>query len=120
MKNVLEERFVSGRGDFDGVAAKDARDARTEQVRDNDLTWHQSALSLIEQCIPVGWKGTGEQLRIALLALGLPAPHHHNAWGSLVLNAQRRRLINKTGDMAHMETVRSHARMTPIIARVAS
>jgi hypothetical protein len=120
MKNFLEDRFGSERPAFNGAAAKAARDAGTAQVRDHDLTWHEVALALIEQRIPLGWKGTGEQLRIALLAMGLSAPHHPNAWGSLVLNAQRRRLINKTGDMAHMETVRSHARMTPIIARVAS
>jgi hypothetical protein len=41
-------------------------------------------------------------------------PHHHNAWGALILHAVSQGLLERTGRWTHMRDRRSHARLTPI------
>lgn len=57
---------------------------------------------------------TGEDVRRAWTAMGLPQPHHHNVWGAAFNGAVRRGLVVATGDYDHMCGVRSHARKTPL------
>lgn len=94
-----------------GDAAAD-RDEALARVADNGNDWLPGALALLPRVV-AGREVTGEQMRDGLLAAGLPRPHHHNAWGALVMAAVRKGLIEKTGRWVPMAHRRSHARMTP-------
>lgn len=64
--------------------------------------------------LPCGFLGTGEGIRLAVM---LPPPHHHNAWGAVIRMAVRRGLLMDTGQMAHMTSKKSHARRSPVYRR---
>lgn len=68
--------------------------------------------------LPNGWQGTGETLRVYLLGRGV-VPHHHNAWGALVMTAVRQKLLFPTGRYEAMRTAPSHARRTPVYMKTA-
>ena len=97
---------------FDAAAARDAALAR---VALNAGNWMLHARRSIED-LPAGWTGTGEDIRLELRRQGLPPPHHHNTWGSLI-RVCTPRFIVKTGASAPMKTKRSHARKTPVYRR---
>jgi len=61
----------------------------------------------------LGRELTGEDIRHAIEVRGV-RPHHHNAWGALIMAAVRKELIQKTGRLVKMKDPRSHARQTPI------
>jgi hypothetical protein len=92
--------------------AKELRDEALARVEVNSGGWSFLAMAAVAN-IPGGWRGSGEALRLHLLANGLEQPHHHNAWGSVVRNAVRRGLLRETGRVVHMRTPKSHARRTP-------
>ena len=60
-----------------------------------------------------GTEATGEEIRLRCEARGIE-PHHHNAWGSLIMAALRKGLLRHTGRYAPMTVKRSHARRTPV------
>ena len=60
-----------------------------------------------------GTEATGEEIRLRCEARGIE-PHHHNAWGSLIMTALRKGLLRHTGRYAPMTVKRSHARRTPV------
>lgn len=100
----------------DLFAALEARESALATVSHNSGDWLPLALDAIK-ALPPDWEGTGESLRLRLLKDGLPAPHHHNAWGALTAHAIRRELIFKTGRWSSMRTPKSHARATPVLRR---
>ncbi len=61
------------------------------------------------------WTGTGEDLR--KLVPEQVVPHHHNAWGALILDAARKGLISRTGERRRMSERSSHARGTDVWTR---
>jgi hypothetical protein len=99
-------------------AAKAARDEALERVTESGGDWQDRALLMLRR-LPPGFEGTGEAFRLRLITDGLDKPHHHNAWGALIRHAIRLGHLQDTGKMAHMRTVRSHARKTPVYVRVA-
>jgi hypothetical protein len=100
----------------DAREAKGERDAAVAKVADNNVTWLTAALAALKK-LPVGWTGTGEGLRLEI-GQEVGQPKHHNAWGALVLLATRRGHLEKTGELAHLEGPRSHARLTPVYRKV--
>jgi hypothetical protein len=100
---------------FEGARA--ARDEGLDRVEANNSAWMDHALVLIRE--NVFGEMTGEELRLTLRSLGLPAPAHHNAWGALVRTAICRKLLAKTGAYSQMRTTRSHARETPVLRKIA-
>lgn len=56
---------------------------------------------------------TGEDIRLRLIE-EVGAPHHHNAWGALIMNAVRSGLLVAIGTYRHMKTTKSHGRKTPV------
>jgi hypothetical protein len=79
--------------------------------------WTARALAMIE-AKERGTRFTSERLRFQLLAAGLQPPHHHNAWGAVIMIAAKRRLIMDTGQIARMESEKAHSRRTPVWVRV--
>jgi len=99
-------------GDFE-QDAKQARDYAIRKVRENGGSWHSRAL-LALNLIP-GFVGTGEEIRIRLQLRGLAPPHHHNAWGAMILDAIEQGKIRRTGARTWMRTRKSHKRATDIL-----
>lgn len=92
---------------------KSARDAGIDQVVEHNQKWSHEVLDYIEGHIPVGWAGTGEDIRHLVLEAGLNHPKHHNAWGAVIMTAIRHRgLLSKTGRLLPMRDRTSHARAT--------
>lgn len=93
--------------------AKLARDAALSQVTDNAGTWMDSALAQLNLLRREMSEFTGEQIRIEI-ADAIGPPHHHNAWGALIMVAVNRKIIYATGAYEAMKTTKSHARRTPV------
>jgi hypothetical protein len=92
------------------------RDAAFETLKARSRAWFDAGIAHIG-LLPVGWRGTGEELGITLMPhIGLP--HHHNAWGALVAHAGKRKLLAKTGQRAPMRRRSSHARGTDVWERI--
>lgn len=85
------------------------------QVQANGPAWMTDFLERVENICDSrpGYMLTGEELRTALKADGLAAPHHPNAWGAAIAAARRRGLLKETGRWIAMRGPKSHARRTP-------
>lgn len=99
---------------FDADRAKIRRDSAVQKVSGNSGTFMEDALFAVAGLVP--GKYTGEDVRRLVLLQGI-RPHHHNAWGALVMCAVKRGLLRNTGEMRSMRAVRSHARKTPVYER---
>jgi hypothetical protein len=49
-----------------------------------------------------------------LVSRSVGGPHHHNAWGALVMHMVRTGRLVATGEYRPMKDVKSHARKTPV------
>ncbi len=96
---------------IDLFTAADARDEGIDIVSNNALSWFDQAASYISQMN--AWTGTGEDMRM-LITQVIGEPHHHNAWGAMIMAAVRKGDLIKTGEMRKMVGDKSHARMTPV------
>ena len=99
-----------------GRGAEEARDAALEQVADNAEPWTERAiryLTWLRATASLQHPFTGEDMRWYVDAYVGP-PHHHNAYGALTRIAIRRGLIRPTGQWTKMQSMRSHARQTPL------
>lgn len=56
---------------------------------------------------------SGESIRVLLEAQGIK-PAHHNAWGSVIMQATKAGVLKGTGKYVSMQTERSHARKTQV------
>jgi hypothetical protein len=93
------------------------RDEALERVQKHaGEDWMASALRCIER-MERGLLVTGEDIRHKVKA-EIGSPHHHNAYGALVMAAVKRHLIVKTGQWTNMRDKRSHARMTPVYRKL--
>jgi hypothetical protein len=92
--------------------AKTLRDRALQRVTENGGDWQERAI--IALALIPGFIGTAEDIRIRLLMKGLARPHHHNAWGAMVMEAIRRNRIQFTGKRRHMKTSKSHGRETDV------
>lgn len=102
---------------LDLVASLEARDAGIAQVSDSHVAWIEDARDGIRWLRSNGMlplEVTGEDIRVALLAAGMPAPKRPHAWGALMRTLATGGAIEDTGRSVHMRDVRSHARRTPV------
>lgn len=100
---------------MDLFEAADARDRALKLVSEHAGDFMQRGEAAI-RALPAGWRGTGEELRLYVEALGIE-PHHHNAWGALIRVCVTAKWIRWTGEHEHMKTAKSHARLTPVYRR---
>jgi hypothetical protein len=75
--------------------------------------WRVNAIAKIT-ALPVGWIGTGEDIRHAVA----DAPSHHNSWGALVAALLKAELIFPTGDYQPMKEKTSNGRKTTVYERM--
>jgi hypothetical protein len=101
---------------FSGLA-QSARDEAIDRVSVNAGPWLPIAIGYIARITE--WEGTAEDLRLKLIDSGCPFPHHHNAWGALIMAAVKRGMLQATGRMAKMKTPKSHARKSSVYRRAA-
>lgn len=94
-----------------------ARDEAIERVDEHNKHWRESVLALIER-LPHGWTGIGEDIRLLALEEKLGKPHHHNAWGGVIMGAVKRKLLVDTGERRKMRVTASHARQSPIYRKI--
>ena len=91
-----------------------------EQARDDGIkkvtrsSWNDNALTQVET-LPIGWQGTGEDVR---LQLNIPEPHHPNAWGAMIRSAISRKLLQPTGVYRKTKTFKNHACKREVLRRV--
>ena len=98
---------------FNSPKSRAARDVGLTQVASNADDWMGRALNGIAS-LPHGFEGTTEEI---IKHLALPPPHHHNALGSLVNTACKRKLLIKTGRLRPCTKVRSHSRQAMVWQR---
>ena len=98
--------------------ARVARDIGISDVLETNAAWRDDAWAGVRR-LPLGWTGTGEDIRLLLEAEGI-VPDHHNAWGGLINGCVREGMLEWTGALAQMATQRSHARATKVYRRVAT
>lgn len=91
---------------FDLAQARSLRDAGTASVTANADGFMDKALNMIA-ALPSG-EYRGEQVRLACTLRGIE-PHHPNAWGALILAAQKRGLLRPTGRFVSAASKKSHA-----------
>lgn len=94
----------------EGIALKDAG---VKKVLSNNDAWADAAFEVVK-ALPVGWTGTGEDIRNKVGAL----PSHPNAWGGLINRALKADLIFPTGEYTAMKNKNSHGRRTPVYERM--
>jgi hypothetical protein len=111
MKDTLDP------GTIDLFGGKAERDKGMKQVLDRNPEWTDLALRAIA-CLPVGWEGSGQDIRIKLTELIGP-PHDHNVWGSLTNLAIRKKFIVPTGHYKYTRLRASHKRRIPVYRRCA-
>lgn len=92
--------------------AAELRERAFAQLKNNAGEFTLRALAALRD-FPDGFETTGEQIRILLDRRGI-RPHHHNAWGALINQAVKQGLLEWTGRMSNMSTIKSHARKTPV------
>ena len=98
----------------------DALDKRAEVLdgmAEKHAGWVQLAIDGVEG-LPIGWEGTGEDIRFRLIEEGLAAPRHHNAWGTVIGGARRSGLLARTGEWRPMRGDKAHGRETRVYRRV--
>ena len=89
-----------------------ARDDALDKVLRRDWIWRAQIIAFIED-LPMGWVGTGEDIRHAALEAGIPRPPHHNAWGAAIMHAvKNKHWLRWTGRVLSMKDKSSHARLT--------
>jgi len=103
---------------FDLGAGRAGRDKGMARVDRHGATWTRRARTVITNSLPIGWEGRAEELRALLCAAGMPDPHHHNCWGSLIHWLVKSGVLTATGDHEQMRDPRSHARQTPVYRRL--
>jgi hypothetical protein len=96
--------------DFDLDRGRAARDDGIAQTTENNASWHDRALVILEPLRGSHREMTGEDIRVYLIANGLEAPDSPHAYGALVKSG----LLWDTGRQRQMAQVKSHARRTPI------
>jgi len=95
------------------MSGTEARDAGISQVMENNQKWSAEVLDFIEGHIPVGWIGTGEDIRHLATEAGIVQPKHPNAWGATIMAAVRYKgFLTRTGTMVPPRDRASHARPT--------
>lgn len=103
---------------FDIDAAMAARDTGIEQVLDNSAPWKDRAMEVVVS-IPYGTILTGEEVR-QMVVDKIGPPHHHNAFGALIMNAVRKSFLSPTGRYVKMRLKSSHARKNPEYMRTSN
>jgi hypothetical protein len=90
--------------------AQASRDEGLRRVQSKNRQWLDDCLAKMP--LLTGHM-TGEEIRIRM-TFSVGQPTHHNAWGSLIMSAVRKGLIEATGEYRSMKTKKSHARKTPV------
>lgn len=91
--------------------AKENRDKAIEQVTFNSDDFIRSGLMVLRSM--KGQELTGEDVRLVLSEKGI-VPHHHNAWGALIMSAVKQKILVSTNKLKTMKTPKSHARKTMV------
>lgn len=89
------------------------RDEGIGRVLENTGSWsHRSRDLVMDTDELTGRLMTGEDIRL-YVAARVGSPHHHNAWGGLIMGLVRRKRLIEV-DRVKMRQPRSHARKTPV------
>ena len=95
---------------YDLFVAKRSRDEALERVSDEE--WEACVIPLIASVF-TDTALSGEDIRLRLEPR-VPAPRHHNCWGTLIMHAIQQRVIFQNGKYVHMRGPKSNARKTPL------
>jgi hypothetical protein len=94
-------------------SGQERKKSGTVKILTGNGLWAQAAIERIK-ALPVGWTGTGEDIRHLVSEL----PSHPNAWGGLIARVLKDELIYPTGDYRPMKDKSSNARKTPVYERM--
>lgn len=104
--------------EFDAEKSKRERDKGMARALRASSTFADVAGAFIISKLPIGWEGTGEDIRRVYYRHHTLKPHHNNAWGGVINGAIRNGYLVKTGKRPHMKQTSSHARSTDRYVRV--
>lgn len=96
-------------------SAVSLRDGALASVAGNSGDWFDRALRVIGS-LERGQSVTGESIR-HIVEERIGAPHHHNAYGSLISHAVKAGMLHPTGTWVKMRDPKSHARRTPMYCK---
>lgn len=89
------------------------RDEGIERALENAGAWkHRSRDLVMDSARLTGLHMTGEDIRKYVVER-VGSPHHHNAWGGLIMGLVKRKRLVEVGRIK-MRDPRSHARKTPV------
>ena len=102
--NYDQEQFTL----FDLPQSRDLRNRGINKVTGNNTLWHERCIAALAL---YNWPPyfTGEDIRRHCIGLGL-TPVHPNAWGALINQLVKRKMIVASGHYSLPKDVRSHAR----------
>ena len=69
------------------------KDEGTALARANAPAWWRQGWHDIVDALPMGWEGTGEDIRFMCLRSGLPAPTSSKRWGSMISGAIKQGIL---------------------------
>lgn len=96
---------------FDYAASKEERDKALKKVTENGMPF--SELAMVAMRSFPDPTATGEDVRRHVTRM-VGEPHHHNAWGAVIMMGVRRGVLAPTGEYRAMTSKKSHARKTPV------
>lgn len=99
---------------LDMFSAKVDRDQALDQVAENAGDFMTEAFEFIRKLQPGEY--TGEDIRLTCQHWGIE-PHHHNAWGALIVKCIKAGVLRNTGRREHMKSPKSHARKTDVYVK---
>ena len=87
------------------------RDEGLQRVSRNPFI--SSGLQVVREIEPAIFEITGEEIRQRVTAKNI-WPHHHNAWGALIMAAIREKLIKPTGICQKSRGAAAHSRKNAV------
>lgn len=100
-------------GDLPLFSALEERDKAIDRVTTNSGEFMSDALAALRRI--EAKHVTGEDVREYLTGIGIQ-PHHHNAWGALIMTAIKDGILKPTQQFKNMRGPKSHGRMTRVYA----
>lgn len=104
-------------GWFDREEGKRRRDEGMGAALDaEDEAWKIAYRQIVEG-LPMGWQGTGEDIRFLVREV-IGDPHTPEVWGGMLAGCIKRHWLQRTGVRPLMRDPRSHARSTDSYVRL--
>lgn len=98
-------------GDLFAQTGPELKEKGQKQVIANEQeAWKRAAMDVVRHCAQRFAAITADDVRNRASSIGLPEPHHCNAWGAIFTSAAREGIILRTTNVVESNIPRSHSR----------